>query len=141
LLITNHSLSSLKNVTAFIIIHFNKANIKKLEEIPTYTTDTSNHPLTLSWAKVIDEGHKPNLDINQGESADLNLFLNHESYKPLRLLQIASESGFGYKNRKGRVLLALDKSYKFTILLTADNMLPKRRNYLYDHATNSIVKK
>jgi hypothetical protein len=122
--IRNNTFSTLKNVTAYILIKFAKDEIGEDPNLQTYTVDTSDQPLMLSWAKVTEVGNRPNININQGESADLNLFRHHKNNKPLQLLQISSEQGFSNinKNIKGRVLLKLSREYPFSIYFKYPNI-------------------
>ncbi len=138
--VKNKSLVSLKNVVSFVTVKYGEKDIVIHGQIETYTVDTSDQPLMLSWAKVVKDGNLPAIDINQGESADLNLIRYHLN-ESLPLVQFASEQGFwnpGWDN-KGRLLLKSHKDYYFELLVTADNMWPKRRKYKFDQMTATLV--
>jgi len=137
--IKNGAITSLRNVIAFVSLKYDLADIAEDDEIKTYTVNTSAHPLMLSWAKVVHDRNIPNIDINQGESADLNFIRYHQ--KPiLPLIQIASEQGFFHDKwaNKGRILLKVHKDYHFVILITADNIFPIKRKLKFDQLTASL---
>ncbi len=138
--IKNQSLVSLKNVVSFVTLSYAKEDMVIHDRIETYTVDTSNQPLMLSWAKVVNNSNLPSMDINQGESADLNLIRYHLN-ESLPLIQFASDQGFwnpGWNN-KGRLLLKSHKDYYFELVVMADNMWPKRRKYKFDQMTAMVV--
>lgn len=137
--IKNHALTSLKNVIAFVSLNYESHDIVVDHEIKTYTVNTSDHPLMLSWAKVVHDRNIPNIDINQGESADLN-FIRYHQNPTLPLIQIASEQGFYHDKweNKGRVLLKAHKDYYFRILITADNIFPIKKKLRFDQLTALI---
>ena len=97
----------------------------------------------LSWAKVVDGKNIPEIEINQKEEADLNLFRFHKNLGKTGLLQIASEQGFSNTNpgnsAKGRVLLHLKGDLLFDLLVTSENMAPIRKRYLLNITTMEII--
>ena len=138
--ITNNTLSSLKNVTAFVSLDYTAEDISDNREIKTYTSIISCRPLMLSWAKVVENSNHPSIDINQGEVADLNLIRYHLN-PTLPHIEIASEQGFfsSKRDNRGRVLLKSNRTYNLSILITADNMVPIRREFHFDHSTATLV--
>jgi hypothetical protein len=133
LIVTNNSYSSIKNVVAFLTIGYDKDDIKASYEIDVFNAETPfDHQLTLSWSKQLGDRIVPYCDINQGESADLNLFRIHPGNQT-SYLEIPSENGFSHKglNRTGRLLLDATKNYNFSILITADNITPIRKSYIF----------
>jgi len=137
--IKNNALTSLRNVIAFVSLNYEFEDIVRDHEIKTYTVNTSDHPLMLSWAKIVQDRNIPSIDINQGERADLN-FIRYHEFPDLRLIQIASEQGFYHDQweNKGRVLLRAHKDYHFLILITADNIFPIRKRLKFNHLTASL---
>ena len=138
--IENKSWATLKNLTAFISIKYTAEDIQPDPNIQAYSVTTSDRPLMLSWAKVVDGNNIPHIDLNQAEPADLNLIRSYSSFN-LPILQVASEQGFGGAGtgKKGRLILRSDKNYCFQILLTADNMLPIKNQYEYDSESNTVI--
>ena len=90
----------------------------------------------LSWAKFSTGQNLPELNINQGDVADINLFRCHKTY-----IEIASESGF-YNNTGGKARVYLTpRDYDFKLLLTAENIFPITRKYTYNFNSNAIVER
>lgn len=137
--LVNNSWATLKNVTPYIVLQYQREWIETDPNVLTYTVDTSNKPLMLSWAKVVSDGNAPEININQQEEADLNVFRFHHNLGGRQLLHIASEQGFGNSTKKGRVLLKLNGDLPFEILVTAENMFPIRKSYLLQTATLEII--
>jgi hypothetical protein len=137
--LVNNSWATLKNVIPYIVLQYQREWIETDPNVLTYTVDTSNKPLMLSWAKVVSDGNAPNIDINQQEEADLNVFRFHHNLGGRQLLHIASEQGFGTDQKKGRVLLKLNGDLQFEILVTAENMFPIRKSYLLQVAAMRII--
>src|SRR5665213_2858456 len=139
LIVTNNSYSSIKNVVAYLTLNYTKEDFRGDYEINVFNAETPiDHQLTLSWSKQLGDRIVPYTDINQGESADLNLFRIHGSTDitvNIHNIQIPSENGFSHKqlNRRGRLLLNGDKEYDFSVLITADNMAPIKRKYRFVH--------
>lgn len=135
----NRSWTTLKTVTPYIVVRYSKDQIQTDPSISVYTVETSDKPQMLSWAKVVDGRNVPEININQQEESDLNVFRYHHNLGGRQLLQIASEQGFSNGERKGRVLLGLNGDLAFEILVTAENMSPIRKSYLLKMSTMEIV--
>jgi len=136
LILTNNSYSSLKNVIAYLTISYSEEDLRADPNIITFNAVTPlHHQLTLSWSKQLGDRIVPYTDINQGESADLNLFRFHQMDNGITLLQIPSENGFYHaeRGRIGRLLLNGDRDYEFYILITADNMTPLKKKYIFNN--------
>jgi hypothetical protein len=141
--LVNESWATLKNVIPYIIVRYADEDIREDPNINVYSVQTSDKPLMLSWAKVVDGKNIPEIEINQKEEADLNLFRFHKNLSKAGLLQIASEQGFSNTNpdnsAKGRVLLHLKGDLLFDLLVTSENMAPIRKRYLLNITTMEIV--
>jgi hypothetical protein len=141
--LVNDSWATLKNVIPYIIVRYADEDIREDPNINVYSVQTSDKPLMLSWAKVVDGKNIPEIEINQTEEADLNLFRFHKNLSKAGLLQIASEQGFSNTNpdnsAKGRVLLHLKDDLLFDLLVTSENMAPIRKRYLLNITTMEIV--
>jgi hypothetical protein len=91
----------------------------------------------LSWAKNVNNSNTPNINLNQGESADIN-FIRFHSH--LNIIEIASEQGFSDENNKSRVALE-NKEYNFLMTVTGENIRPKKKSFSWDPKSNRLNKK
>lgn len=139
--IVNNSWTTLKNVICYITVRYSPSSIRVDPNVRTYSVETSDKPLMLSWAKVVSDGNLPEININQREEPDLNLFRYHYNFDLAGrgLWQIASEQGFSDGTRKGRVLLHLENDLPFKIMVTAENMSPILKSYVLKIDSREIV--
>jgi hypothetical protein len=138
--IRNNSFSSLRNVYAYVDIDNEVNDIKKEEtRIKFYCSDSKVTNGMLSWSKEINKVNSPNIDINQGETPDLNFIRFHNN----EAIEVASEQGFfdEEKKNKSRVVLKANRNFSFTILVTADNLWPIRDEFIFDNTTKTVRRK
>ncbi len=134
--VTNNAGATLKNATVYIAIPYLIDDIIKESDLKSYNTTPRGRPLMLSWAKFSTGRNVPELNINQGDVADINLFRCRENY-----IEIASESGFcNDTGGKARVYLS-PKDYEFIILMTAENIFPIKKKYTYNFKSNTIFER
>lgn len=140
--VTNRSASTLKNVIGFISLEFNEQDISTdyNDETIRYVKSSAVQPMMLSWGMITDRGISPSMDINEEQTADLNLFRYWAIGGRLQALEIASENGFSdvVRGVGCRVILKAWRDYRFTILITADNMKPYRKEFQFDNVDISI---
>jgi hypothetical protein len=87
----------------------------------------------LAWAKNVDGKISPTIDIHQGETPDLSVFSDEGVG-----LVLASENGLHYNRAPVRAVLSQLNNYNFEIRITAENMLPISKKYLFDKNAYSI---
>lgn len=133
--IHNDSYSTLKNVYAHVTIDNNANDIMLNCRIKFFCSDSPVDFGMLSWSKNIDNKNFPNIDINQGESPDIN-FIRYHAVDQIDFIEVASEQGFyeEYLGNKSRVVLnSLVRDFTFIVTVTADNMIPKKKTFIYNH--------
>lgn len=145
--VRNHSLTTLKNVIVHVSIDNDKNDIVKDSRIKMFCSDAKVERGMLSWSKNIDDKNLPQIDINQGEIQDIN-FIRYHSKDPDCAIEVASEQGFFEKSedsekpkRKARVLLTGNRSYELKLVITGENICPKRKTYKYDHELKKLIRK
>ena len=145
--VRNHSLTTLKNIIVHVSIDNHKNDIINGTRVLMFCSDARVERGMLSWSKNIDDKNLPQIDINQGEVQDINLIRYHTS-NPDNTIEVASEQGFFYlfsnsekHKRKSRVLLTGNRSYELKLLITGENIWPKRRTYKYDHELKRLTRK
>ncbi|HVT84729.1 MAG TPA: hypothetical protein VHD35_05985 [Chitinophagaceae bacterium] len=143
----NHSLTTLKNIIVHVSIDNHKNDIVKDSRISMFCSDAKVDRGMLSWSKNIDDKNLPQIDINQGEIQDINLIRYHIS-NPDNAIEVASEQGFFEESnapekpkRKCRVLLNGNRSYKLKLIITGENIWPKRKTYKFDHEQKKLTRK
>ena len=145
--VRNHSLTTLKNIIVHVSIDNHKNDILQETRILMFCSDARVERGMLSWSKNIDDKNLPQIDINQGEVQDINLVRYHTS-NPNNAIEVASEQGFFEEGntlekpkRKCRVLLTGNRSYELKLIITGENIWPKRRTYKYDHELKKLTRK
>ncbi len=140
-------MTTLKNIIVHVSIDNHKNDIINGTRVLMFCSDARVERGMLSWSKNIDDKNLPQIDINQGEVQDINLIRYHTS-NPDNTIEVASEQGFFEEGsnsekhkRKSRVLLTGNRSYELKLLITGENIWPKRRTYKYDHELKRLTRK
>jgi hypothetical protein len=131
--VANRSLATIKNVTGYIKIDLTQGQILDNTPIPTFLSKPSDQFMMLAWAKNVDGKISPTIDIHQGETPDLSVFSDEGVG-----LVLASENGLDYNRAPVRAVLSHLNNYNFEIKITAENMLPISKRYLFDKDVYSI---
>lgn len=133
--VVNNSYTTIRNAIGYIQIGFSESDLLgKYGGIKRSLQSPSDQFMMLSWAKNINGIISPEININQGDTPDLNVFrlINEEG------LVVASEQGLDIFGATIRTLLNANKDYKFRIKVTAENIFPLTRNFIYNSTTRSI---
>jgi len=141
LIVHNSSLVTLKNVYSHVTINNEKNDIIANSRIKIFCSDSKVDSGMLSWSKNLDNKNYPHIDINQGESPDIN-FIRFHSRNPDNVLEIASERGFFDESmeNKARTVLMANRDYTFNIKLTGDNLWPKNKSFHFRFAKKLVTK-
>jgi len=131
--VANRSLATIKNATGYIKIDLSQDQILDKTPVPTFLSKPSDQFLMLAWAKNVDGKISPTIDIHQGETPDLSVFSDEGVG-----LVLASENGLDYSRAPIRAVLSQLNNYNFEIRMTAENMLPISKKYLFDKNAYSI---
>lgn len=135
--IHNNSHSSLKNVLLYVKVQgYSENDIITSETIATFVKNGEIEYGLLSWAKNINNSNLPNINLNQGESADINLIRYHEN---LNSIEFASEQGFSDGSTKSRILL-INNDYNLTVSVTAENIFKFNLSYKWDSQNLKLIK-
>ncbi len=137
--IQNCSLVTLKNMTTQVTIDNNKNDIISNSRIKIFCEKAKVDNGLLSWSKNVNNNNFPQIDINQGESPDINLIRYHFD-DPQNAIEIASEQGFFDGNNKSRTVLNANRNYMLNVLITGENLWPKRRTFTFNHTSKQLIK-
>ncbi|QEC68916.1 hypothetical protein FRZ67_16960 [Panacibacter ginsenosidivorans] len=139
----NKTFSTLKNVYAYVTIDNDASDIVKQENfrISFFCSDSAVDFGMLSWSKNVNNQIAPNIDINQGEAPDIN-FVRYHVNNPDDAIEVSSEQGFfdeKLKNSSRIVLKAGNRDFIFNVLITADNICPKKLSFRFNHNSRNIT--
>jgi len=145
LVIHNRSLVTLKNIYASVTIDNQTNDIHRQNRFETFCSDAKVDYGMLSWSKNIDNKNFPHIDINQGETHQIN-FLRLHGDNDENVIEIASEQGFYGKDEskkittKSRIVLKNNRNYNFQIAITGDNFWPKHFEAHYNYNNKMVTK-
>jgi hypothetical protein len=128
----NYSWTNIKELHVYVEIRdLNEKDILfelNLSPIKTFVKCGKVDYGMLSWSKNVNNSNLPNINLNQGETADINFIRYH---KDLDAIEIASEQGFSDTNKKSRILLK-NRNFEFIITLTGENIFHKKHRIKWD---------
>jgi len=128
----NYSWTNIKELHVYVEIRdLNEKDILfdlNLSRINTFVKCGKVDYGMLSWSKNVNNSNLPNINLNQGETADINFIRYH---KDLDVIEIASEQGFSDTNKKSRILLK-NRNFEFIITLTGENIFHKKHRIKWD---------
>lgn len=140
--IKNCSFMTMKNVYVHVTINNESNDIARETRFQTFCTNAKVESGMLSWSKNTDNNNLPYIDINQGETHQVN-FVRLHGISDQNVIEVASEQGFfeqgNNKTVKSRIVLYNNRDYSFQIKITGDNLCPKNIKAFYKKKSHIVT--
>lgn len=121
--VKNEAWSTIRSMSIRVSVNNDPDDLSRNDDIITFCHSTKIDDGLLSWSKNLNGKNIPEMDVYQGDSPDINFIRIHE-INGEKVLEIASENGFGSCETTSRALLKASRNYIFDFVLTADNISP-----------------